>query len=353
MSFREKASLQRRLPRRWLHGRQYGLGMVELIIAMTIGLLISASVLTVYVSASRNFAMDERYARMQENARYSLRVLSEDLMMADFWGQLLSTDIIATNLAVTSADCGESLALFNADNAFLYNNNHDGSASAHFTPCSTISAARQGNSDVVVIKRVEGAPTASTFVDAADSDGDGDTSETLSTGSSALQSGTVYLRTNGTAGSLINDASSSNMPATGWSDWRYIPRAYFVRNWFNAAGDGVPALCRLDIDDTDLDSLSCLAEGVEDLHLEFGLDTDTDGDANRYTAMPSPAEMETVISVRVHLLVRSTDTVPFYTNTKSYLLGGEVVAAANDGFLRNVFTTTVALRNSASRNLFN
>jgi type IV pilus assembly protein PilW len=63
--------------------------------------------------------------------------------------------------------------------------------------------------------------------------------------------------------------------------------------------------------------------------------------------------METVISARIYLLVRSGDTVPFYVNSKTYQLGDEVVAAANDGFLRNVFTTTVALRNSASRNLFN
>ena len=333
--------------------RQRGFSMVELMIAMAIGLVISTSVLTAYVSASRNFAMDERYARMQENARYSLRVLSEDLLMADFWGQLISTDIITTSLAVTAGDCGAAVALFSADNALLYNNNHDGTASAHFAPCATVSANRQGSSDVLVIKRVEGTPTASAFVDAADTDGDGDVTETITTGSGALDNASVYLRTNGTAGSLIDDASPGNPPTTGWSDWRYIPRIYFVRNFFKTAGDSVPALCRLDIDESDLDALSCLAEGIEDLHVEFGLDTDADGDANRYTATPSSAEMETAISARIHLLVRSTDTVPFYTNSKTYQLGDESIAAANDGYLRNVFTSTVALRNSASRNAFN
>lgn len=332
---------------------QRGLTLVELMIAMVVGLVISASVLTVYVSASRNFTVDERYARMQENARYSLRVLSEDLLMVDFWGQLISTDIIASSLSVASGDCGEAVTLFSANDAFLINNNHDGTATAHFSPCSTISTNRQGNSDVLAIKRVEGAPTASVFVDAADTDGDGNTTETISLGTSSLQQDTVYLRTNGIAGSLIDDASSSNPPPLGWSDWRYVPRIYFVRDFFRVSGDGVPALCRMDIDETDLNELSCLAEGVEDLHVEFGLDTDADGDANRYTATPTAAEMETVTSARIHLLVRSTDTVPFYTNSKSYRLGDESVAATNDGFLRNVFTTTVALRNSASRNLFN
>ena len=133
--------------------RQRGLTMVELIIAMALGLVISASVLTAYVSASRNFAMDERYSRMQENARYALRVLSEDLQMVDFWGQLISTDTIATSLAVSAGDCGAAVTLFSANNAFLYNNYHDGGATAHFAPCTTISADRLGSSDVLLIKR--------------------------------------------------------------------------------------------------------------------------------------------------------------------------------------------------------
>jgi type IV pilus assembly protein PilW len=332
---------------------QRGLSLVELMIALTIGLVISGSVLTVYINTSRNFALDERYARMQENARYALRVLGEDLVMADFWGQLINTDTIASTLAVTPGDCGEAPALFDPNVALLFNNNHDGAATAHFAPCLTVSNNRQGNSDVVAIKRVTGAPTAQTFVDASDVDGDGDTAEVIMTGAGDLVAGSVYLRTNGVSGSLIDDASPANPPTQGWSDWRYTPRLYFVRDHFETVGDGVPALCRLDIAGTDLDALSCLAEGVEDLHLEFGIDTDRDGDANRFIATPTATEMESVVSVRLHVLMRSTERVPFYTNDKSFRLGGQPVAAAGDGFLRTVFSTTVALRNSANRSRFN
>ena len=327
--------------------------MVELMIAMAIGLVITMSVLSVYVNSSRNFAMDERYARMQENARYSLRVLSEDLLMVDFWGQIISTDTIASSLTPTTGDCGVDINLFVANSAFLFNNNHATAAVDHFSPCSAISSNRQSDSDILVIKRVEGALTAQTYIDAADSDGDGDITEVISVGGSSLQTGTVYLRSNSISGTLINDASSTNQPAQGWSDWLYIPRIYFLRDYFKTAGDGIPSLCRLDINGSRLNSLSCLAEGVEDMHIEFGLDTDTDGDANRYTANPTVDDMETAVSARIHVLVRSTDTVPFYINNKTYQLGDESIAAANDGYLRNVFTTTVSLRNSSSRNLFN
>lgn len=329
------------------------MSLIELMIALAIGLVISASVLTVYINTSRNFALDERYGRMQENARYALRVLGEDLVMADFWGQLVNTDTLTTSLTVSSGDCGEAPAVFDANTALLFNNHHDAGATVHFTPCATVSASRQGESDVVAIKRVAGSPTAQAFVDAADTDGDGDTAETITTGAASLDSGTVYLRTNGVSASLIANASAGNPPPVGSSDWRYVPRIYFVRDHFESVGDNVPALCRLDLDDDDLDELSCLAEGIEDMHLEFGLDTDSDGDANRFTATPSAAELETAVSVRIHLLVRSTQSVPFYTNTKSFRLGGETIPAANDGFLRTVFSTTVAIRNSANRNLFN
>jgi type IV pilus assembly protein PilW len=329
------------------------MSLVELMIALTIGLVISGSVLTVYINTSRNFALDERYARMQENARYALRVLGEDLMMSDFWGQLINTDTIATTLAVTAGDCGEAPALFDPNEALLFNNNHDGAAPVHFAPCLAVSNDREGASDVVAIKRVAGTPTAETFIDAADVDGDGDTAETIITGAGNLDLGAVYLRTNGVSGSLIDDASPANPPPEGWSDWRYTPRLYFVRDHYETAGDGVPALCRLDINLTQLNALSCLAEGVEDLHLEFGIDTDRDGDANRFTAVPTAAEMESVVSVRLHLLMRSTERVPFYTNDKAFRLGGQPVAAAGDGFLRTVFSTTVALRNPANRSRFN
>ncbi len=330
-----------------------GLSLVELMIAITIGLLITASILTVYVNSSRNFAIDERYSRMQENARYALRVLGEDLVMSDFWGQMISTDTITTTLSVTPGDCGDDPEILSAHNALMFNNRHDAGATEHFAECAAVSAQRQGDSDVILVKRVEGTPSARAFVDVNDTDGDGDTAEVITTGASTLENGTVYLRTNGVSGSLIDNASSANPPTEGWSDWRLRSRIYFVRNHFSTVGDGIPSLCRLDLDDTDLDALSCLAQGIEDMHLEFGVDTDQDGTANRYTATPSTAEMETVVSARIHILARSDQPVPYYTNTKSFQLGGVAIPAANDGFLRNVFSTTVALRNTASRNLFN
>jgi type IV pilus assembly protein PilW len=289
---------------------------------------------------------------MQENGRYALKTLARDFAMADFWGQVLSTDTVATSLSPSTGDCGNGISVFDATSAVLTNNNHASPAITQFTPCSTISTVHQTGTDVVAIKRVSGAPTAQTFIDITDSDGDGDTAETLTTGASDLVNGEVYLRSNGTTGSLISSASSSNPPALDEKDWMYVPKIYFVRNFYDTAGDGIPSLCRVTLSGTDLDQVDCIAEGVEDFHVEYGLDTDADGTANRYLSTPTAADMDNLVTVRIFLLMRSRTADAHYTNSKTYTLGTVTKAAANDGFYRRVYSTTVSVRNTVGRREF-
>jgi type IV pilus assembly protein PilW len=332
---------------------QRGLTLVELMIAMTLGLMIVGSVLGVYVGASRNLSQNDRHARMQENARYALRAIAEDVVMAGFWGQVLDATDVGTALAPTAGDCGDAIAVFDASTALLANNYHESPAATQFTPCAAIDGVRQAGTDILAIKRVAGAVTASTGTDVDDVDGDGDTIEIVTTGASDLIDEEVYLRTNGTSGQLVDDASSLNPPAAGERDWRYIPRIYFVRSYYEAVGDGIPALCRFELDETSLADSTCLAEGIEDLHLQFGVDDDGDGVPNRYISTPSAAEIDTAIAARIFVLARSSEPDPHYVNTKDYNLGGTAVPAAGDGHYRQVFGTTVSLRNVANRSRMN
>lgn len=332
-------------------GGQRGLTLIELMLAIVLGFLISAVVLSLYINTSRSLAQNERYAWMQENARFALRVLSEDLAMADFWGRVVATDTITTNVSSPTGDCGIDIDIFNGDSALLFNNYHDPAAIEHFTPCATITADVRPSTDVVAVKRVEGSFTASTFVDAADVDGDSDTTEILTLGDSDLNDGTVYLRSTGSAGTFVDDADPGNPPATGQTDWQYSPRIYFVRDYTETPGDQLPALCRLALSGAGLTASECLAEGIEDLHVEFGIDTDKDAVANIYTSTPTPADMENAVSARVFLLARSVEVDPHFTNDTQYVLGDAVVPAANDGYYRRVYSTTVALRNSMARSL--
>lgn len=330
---------------------QRGLTLIELMLGIVLGFLVSGVVLSLYVNTSRSLAQNERYAWMQENARFAFKVLSEDLTMTDFWGRVIATDTISANVTSPSGDCGIDIDVFNGDNALLFNNYHDPSAVEHFVPCNTITDDLKAGTDVVAIKRVEGSFTASTFIDAADVDGDGDTTEVLTLGDSDLTTGTVYLRSTSSAGTFIDDAAPGNPPATGQSDWEYSPRIYFVRDYFETPGDQIPSLCRLVLSGVEMTGTECLAEGIEDFHVQFGIDTDQDAVANLYTSLPSPSEMESVVSARVYLLARSVEADPHFKNDTEYMLGDAAVPAANDGFYRRVYSTTISLRNSMARSL--
>ena len=116
---------------------------------------------------------------------------------------------------------------------------------------------------------------------------------------------------------------------------------------------------------TDLGPSEELAEGVESLKFSFGVDTDPtpDGQINEYR---SAADIEgasggtepgrdnawrQVVSVRVGMLVRSPDRAaigPTADGTpRTYKVLGETVTptTGDDGYVRQVYETTVALRN--------
>jgi len=330
---------------------QRGLTLIELMLAVTLGFLVSGIVLSLYINTSRSLAQNERYAWMQENARFALKTLSDDLSMTDFWGRVIPTDVITTNVTPPAGDCGEDIDIFDASSAIMVNNNHPATISSHFTPCTAITANLRANTDLLALKRVEGSSTASTFVDAADVDGDSNVTEILTLGASDLSDGDVYLRSTASAGTFVDDASPGNVPGSGQSDWLYLPRIYFVRDYYELAGDQIPALCRQVIAGVGLTETECIAEGIEDFHVQFGIDTDQDAVANLYTSTPALPELENAVSARLYLLARSIDTDPHFTNDTQYVLGDVTVPAANDGFYRRVYSTTISLRNTASRSL--
>jgi type IV pilus assembly protein PilW len=86
--------------------------------------------------------------------------------------------------------------------------------------------------------------------------------------------------------------------------------------------------------------------GVEAMHVLYGLDTNNDDAANQYVKAGSVADMEDVVSMRVSLLLRTLDDdLIGVTDTGTYLILDETVDPVDDRRLRRVFTTTINLRN--------
>ena len=87
-------------------------------------------------------------------------------------------------------------------------------------------------------------------------------------------------------------------------------------------------------------------EGVEQMQVLFGVDTDDDRMTDQYmpsNLVPNPRQ---IISVRIWLVVRS-DTDFTLENRQTYILDSPEEIEAPDLRLRQVFSSTIALRSQA------
>ena len=84
-----------------------GFTIVELLIAMLLGLLMGAAIISVFVYNSHNFDRDESLQRMQDDARQAIRELTTDLSMAGYLADLMLPAVVTPDgsLAV-GTDCG-------------------------------------------------------------------------------------------------------------------------------------------------------------------------------------------------------------------------------------------------------
>jgi type IV pilus assembly protein PilW len=318
-----------------------GFTMVELMIAMVLSLALGAAITTIFANNSHSFNQDENVLRMQDDARHALREIALDISMAGHYADLLLPGSVVQDTSLTlGVDCGpagspewmyqtrapgtdRNLSITALDNATA------AQASANHT-CIAGSEFREGT-DVVSIKRVAGART------------------------TVAAPGQVYLRTNGTVGLLFKEPVSATPPvavAPPRADWAYRPSIYFIRNYSNAPGDGIPALCKKVLRGAGPSMMTeCLAAGIEDLQVEYGIDLNDDGHPNIFLPNPTLEQMQSVVSARIFLLARTTDMDLRYQNNKSYTVSNAPAYTPGDNFHRRVVSTTVSIQNIRSLNM--
>ncbi len=74
--------------------RQAGLTLIEMMIAMMIGVFLLMGTLTVFTQSRANFRVADSIARLQENARFALDTIEPDLRLARYWGRNASPGAI-------------------------------------------------------------------------------------------------------------------------------------------------------------------------------------------------------------------------------------------------------------------
>lgn len=309
--------------------RQSGLSLIELMIAMTIGLFLIGGAMLIFVTSSDARRTNDDIARMQENIRFAMETIEPDVRMAGLWGLTSITGILdgyagsANELDAIGGDCADRWYIDLTAPLEGFNDNNPYSAT-----CLPGSEHMAGT-DMLVVRH------ASTEV------------------ATALANGVIYIRTDATRGEVFEGSTPPTGPfAAGAEDHRLLVHAYYVRPYTFAVGDGIPSLRRLILTDdgagnTIIDDEE-IVPGVEDFQIQFGIDDTGDGSINRYVN-PETAGLITddIRAVRIWLMARSTRAESEFTNNATYEYASKSVQP-NDRFRRLLTSTTITLRNDDS-----
>ncbi len=326
--------------------RQHGVTLVELMVALALGLLITVAMLKVYVDASRMYRFNEGLARVQENGRFALEFIRRDARVAGFWG--------------CNSNAKPHPGIKEASDAYIDVDRYiTGTEGGDNDPDSITFRSATGSGALVTADMSEAGDNVT--VDSASN-----LKIDMAVLISDCDNGDIFQVTGISGTSLLAHAAgtSSNDSANLSKAYASGSRVYQARQSTFCIAPGAdpsqPALRRL-INPADGEICGKpkespagdeLIEGVENMQVLYGEDTDetADNTANRYVPWSDNAEElnpDRIVSVRLSLLVRSLSN-NLTTEPSPYTFNGtEVTPGATDKYLRKVFTTTITLRNKA------
>jgi type IV pilus assembly protein PilW len=366
-------------------------GLVEVLVSVTIGLVIIAALVGLFLGTSRNNREMSAANSMIENGRFALMVLQEDVVHGGYLGAFVPAFDDTTSSgapgdvpAAVPDPCADyaswDLDYVNAIVAIPVQ------AYESDAVCGGIVTDKVPDSDVIVVRHAETCVAGDTGCAAA-----ADNKLYLQATQCSAETGTPRLLT------LLADAD--DVPATfglhkrdcttAADLRRFVSHIYYIRDYAVTAGDGIPTLVRSELDTVspgvtpEHQTAVPLVEGVDGLRVEFGVDdvsqtgdpvdytaaidwedpdlkTSTtnrgdaipDGDYVRCTdsAPCTVDQLMNVTSVKIWVLARSRDETRGYADTKTYALGtADALGPYSDGFKRHVYSATIRLPNVAGR----
>lgn len=312
--------------------------LIELMVALGIGAFLMIGALTVFMQSRTTFRINESIARLQENARYVFDVVEPDVRMAQYWGLRARSyaidgraeDDVPLAVAVTG-DCGVNWTI-DLDRAVESTNNGYGfSCAAYGSEAST--------ADTLVVRRADvevAVPVANRlYIQSSRSD------------DSALFAGAAVP-----AGFLADTSETHALVVNGY----YVSE----NSSLDMPGTPMPSLRRKTLGLGPSISDEEVLPGVEDMQIQFGVDTDARdsvdrGVVDRYVNPDDPILDDTdaafiedaeILSVRIWLRLRGERLEVGLLPDSGFTYADQVVGPFNDGFRRIVVSRTIYLRNA-------
>jgi len=320
--------------------QSYGFSLVELMVAMVIGLIVMGGAFSMHSTTRTTQKISEVQMDMVADARFAIDIISYDLRHAGGWGgtnndsfiDCRSTDSDCAAAPTTpTGDCaaaGDPTWSYNLDRPiFGADGTNDGNP--YSGTCIPGSEKYVAGTDILEIRYADSnLPT--------------------------LRAGQAYIRSNFTSGSVFVGAAAPTLNAYDTSpltkNHELHAYAYYVSNFTDADGDGIPSLRRAalvaDVDGPSIQN-QILISGVEDFQVQFGIDaTGDDQIIDRYVDADVIADddWDKVYAAKIWLLMRS-DVTQKNVKEKEFTLAGVEKTYGSNGFRYFLVTSVVNLRN--------
>lgn len=333
--------------------REKGLTLVELMIALTLSMVLMGGVMVLFTGNKVSYRIQEGLAAIQDSGRYAVSQMKRDIESAGFGGCLTTgfqLDAKAVKPPALRFDAPQYVKDF-ADGIKVTGQNDvsgatvDGTTVVDGTDVLQITGP-MNDTVYPVSHRIY--PNVSIQVQ-------GDARSALPNGELAVIGdceGTDIIKVTSAPSYGSGTTTFSRSPALLSrkfnSDALVAPfgtRTYFVGLSVanNSSNEPVRALFR-----SDGTTAQEILQGVEDMQITYGLDTDFDGRVDEIQDASAVTQWSNVVSARIALLINSIDETAEKAASYIYLPNGStpVTPVAGDLLMRQEYSSVLTIRNN-------
>lgn len=336
--------------------KQQGFTLTEIMVAITIALILLAGVSQIFASIRRGNNVTNIQGRVQEGLRFATDMIAREIRMAGYTG--------CKGTSVTNTLNDQSNALYGGKAIIGY----EGGVSTFPAVLSDAVAGTdafktsRGGDDrgLKFDQKVNAAQFKVNQVNHGLQDGDiimltdcKHTSIVQVTNAQPGTNATIVHQTgtsgpgNCTKGMGSTDCSTVNGVSYNWGKAAHVMKYYSFYFYIAPSVSGnTNSLYRVYPDGAGGTIKEELIEGVENMQVLYGEDTDNDGYANRYVKASdvTGGNFDNVVSARVGLLLTTDGELKQTSTSKTYTIAGTSVTT-NDKQLRYAINTNIKIRN--------
>lgn len=334
--------------------RAPGFSLIEMMIAMSIGLFLLLGIATLTSSHSRSTRELDMASRQIEAGRFAIQYVGNDLGLAGFYG-----NFGPKGAGISTPDpCATTVAGFGFDNttspitlpAPAYGYAPGAAAPACLTNVKP-------NTAIIVVRRVSSVSIAT---------GAATASETYVQAAQCTTDPRSFVVDTNTASFTLHQKDCTTVAGIR----KYMVRTYYVSSCDVCTGPNADTKSTLKVAEMGGGAITItpLAEGIRDLEADYGIDLDNNGSADCYVLDPGVDNSATcgavwatapgysagiqnwanVVTVRLHVLAENTEPSTDWTDDRVYDMGlAGTVGPIGDNVKRHAYSAVIRISNVA------